>query len=163
MIGFRGVVEGDVDLVKGWWHAEHVAEFWDMSDWMWQNFVGFTKGQGEIFEYFIAEMDGIPFGLVITSDLRGVELYEPYVEGETSSIDFMIGEGDFLGKGWGAKTLRAFMEWRGPKRYLIDPAEGNGRAVHVYEKAGFERVGSYVPDKGFFKGKKHLMMRYDHA
>lgn len=41
---------------------------------------------------------------------------------------------------------------------MIDPADTNPRARHVYEQAGFETVAEFVRDDGFFKDMKHFLM-----
>jgi len=51
----------------------------------------------------------------------------------------------FQGRGVGSDALRAVLSYLlddlGHHRVIIDPAVGNERAVHVYEKLGFRRVG----------------------
>ena len=62
----------------------------------------------------------------------------------------MIGDKNYLGKGYGAKTLSEFVEFFrntiDPKAdtFLIDPATDNLKAKHVYMKAGFKYVGDFV-------------------
>jgi RimJ/RimL family protein N-acetyltransferase len=62
----------------------------------------------------------------------------------------MIGSSDYLGKGFGAKTLAAFTDYVREKidlradLFLIDPATTNPRAKHVYEKAGFKYIGDFI-------------------
>lgn len=48
-------------------------------------------------------------------------------------------------RGVGTEALRLAIAWligeRGHHRLTIDPAAANARAIHVYEKVGFRRVG----------------------
>ncbi len=84
--------------------------------------------------------------------------------GRTFSLDFMIGNKDYFSKGLAAPTLKAFMRFIQKNvdatvdLFMIDPAETNPRAKHVYEKAGFETVVEFVRDDGFFKDIKHFLM-----
>ncbi len=49
------------------------------------------------------------------------------------------------GRGVGPDAMRTLLIWlidvRGHHRFTVDPATANGRAIHVYEKLGFRRVG----------------------
>jgi aminoglycoside 6'-N-acetyltransferase len=51
----------------------------------------------------------------------------------------------FQGRGIGTDALRAVLTYLvddlGHHRVIIDPAVENARAIHVYEKLGFRRVG----------------------
>lgn len=85
-------------------------------------------------------------------------------QGKTFGLDFMIGNRQFLGKGLGSPTLRAFMMFYATTidpaadTFLIDPEESNTRAKHVYEKAGFQCVTKFERD---FNGKdavNHFLM-----
>ena len=50
-----------------------------------------------------------------------------------------------VGGGLGTEAMRLLAEWlftdRGHHRLTIDPALANERAIHVYEKIGFRRIG----------------------
>jgi RimJ/RimL family protein N-acetyltransferase len=88
------------------------------------------------------------------------------LHGHTYGLDYMIGSKAHVGKGLGAETLGAFVEFFKTNidpqadTFFIDPDERNPRAKHVYEKAGFEHVGDFVMDgEGVFNGHKtHLMV-----
>lgn len=70
--------------------------------------------------------------------------------GKTASIDFMIGNKCYIGKGYASPALEAFTNFFRKKvnpevdTFIIDPAETNPRAKHVYEKAGFLTVGEFL-------------------
>jgi aminoglycoside 6'-N-acetyltransferase len=61
-----------------------------------------------------------------------------------ASIDLAL-DGAHQGRGLGTSALRVLIryliETRGHHRISIDPAAGNSRAIHVYEKVGFKPVG----------------------
>lgn len=59
------------------------------------------------------------------------------------ALDIMIAPEDH-GKGYGPEALRAVIDHfaaRGHHRFTIDPAITNTRAIDVYERTGFKRIG----------------------
>ena len=84
--------------------------------------------------------------------------------GHAISIDFGIGNKDYLGKGLATSTLKKFISYyqeqidKEANTFFIDPSENNPRAKHVYEKAGFEYVGEFNPTEGAFIGVPHSLM-----
>lgn len=166
IITFRLATNTDKALIHTWWNKPHVREFWDNSASMWQNAENYLdNGVKDIFDYWIGFYDDVPFALVMSSvmDKDAPAIYQPHCaeNGITRSIDFMIGDEAYIGKGLAHLTLRAFMASCPPAvtHFLIDPASSNPRAVHVYAKAGFVEVGRFTPEGGSFAGKEHIMMR----
>ena len=61
----------------------------------------------------------------------------------------MIGEEKYLGEGLSYLTLNKFTEmYNEIDSFIIDPEVTNLKAIRVYEKADFKKVGSYIPKKG---------------
>ncbi|KJV78570.1 acetyltransferase domain protein [Rickettsia rhipicephali str. Ect] len=82
------------------------------------------------------------------------------------TLDFDIGNKNFLGPGLASSTLAAFIKFYHKyidplsDTFFIDPDENNPRAMHVYSKAGFKQVGEYTTQSGAFKGNtSYLMIR----
>lgn len=165
------------DIIFEWLEEPYVREFWDNSPEHHMDIEIFMKGRQEatpyyngIFDYWIGSIEDEPYCLLMTSTVNPEddlpEELDPYFlkTGKTFSIDFMIGNKDYLGKGLAAPTLKAFMRFIQKNvdatviLFMIDPAETNPRAKHVYEKAGFETVVEFVRDNGFFKNIKHFLM-----
>ena len=168
-IEFIKAKKSHLELVKEWWNKPHIAEWLDMSETMWNNFADYVlKGKKDLYDYWIGLCDGIPYSLLLTSEIVETELFDDEehlraaIEGKTYSIDFMIGNEEFLGKGLGAATLSEFRKFIGSevKTFLIDPQCANIKATHVYEKAGFKIVDTFTPKAGFFKNQKHYLMKY---
>ena len=170
-ITFKEATKADKKLVRGWLDKPHVKEYWDNSKKMWDNFESYLKGDKILFDYWICSYDKEPFGLIMTSDAseqdpdtkKQEDHLIPWIEpeGTTLAIDFAIGEESFLGKGFSYATLKRFAETRGPSitAFLIDPEVKNERAIHVYEKAGFTRVSTFIRGQGFFKGSPHYLFK----
>lgn len=165
---FRLAAIKDEPMIKEWWTKPHVMEFWDNSPEMWQNVENYFQGKKELFDYWIGFYNQEPFALFMTSELeKNLPEDDPYakwVEGEelTITIDFMIGNEKFIGKKLSHVVLRQFslfMKENGASAVIIDPAATNPRAVHVYQKAGFQIVGTFYSNMPYFHGVKHLMMK----
>lgn len=84
--------------------------------------------------------------LVAEREVAGVlqfhELPDP--DYKSAGIDITLREA-YQERGLGAKALKRLIRYlidvRGHHRVTIDPAASNARAIHVYEKVGFRRVG----------------------
>lgn len=165
------------ETILSWLDATHVKEFWDNTPEHRQDILLFMQGRKEpspyadgIFTYWIGFVDQDPYCLIMTSEmLDDIDLPTYYKEcisktGSTCSIDFMIGNENYFGKGLAATTLEAFMQFMREKidptidTYMIDPEEANSRAKHVYERAGFNRISEFVSTCGSGKGIKHFLM-----
>lgn len=165
-ITFKQATRLDKPLIHAWWHEQHVKEFWDNSSQMWENVENYLdNGVKNLFDYWLGFYDGIAFALVMSSeiDITKTSVYQSHCpkEGRTYTIDFMIGEKTYLGKGLAPATLQTFMACcpADVVNFLIDPASSNARAVHVYHKAGFREIERFTPAKGSFAGKEHVLMR----
>lgn len=170
-ITFKLATKANKTLVREWLDKPHVKEYWDNSKKMWDNFESYIKGDKILFDYWICYYDKKPFGLIMTSDAsepdpdtkKQLDHFIPWIEqeGTTLTIDFTIGEESFLGQGLSYETLKRFAETQDSSisAFLIDPEVKNERAIHVYEKAGFVRVSTFIRGKGFFKGSPHYLLK----
>ena len=75
----------------------------------------------------------------------------------------MIGDPAHVGRGLAAATPAAFAGFARSVEprlatLLIDPMATNTRAIHVYEKAGYQRVSEFIPPRGPFAGERHILM-----
>ncbi len=166
---FRLATLKDKPMIKEWWIKPHVMEFWDNSPEMWQNVENYFEGKKDLFDYWIGFYDQEPFALFMTSELdKDLPEDDPYAkwvepEGLTITIDFMIGNENFIGKKLSHIVLNRFAyfikETQGAVAVIIDPAATNPRAVYVYQKSGFEIVDTFDRNKGYFTGIKHYMMK----
>jgi RimJ/RimL family protein N-acetyltransferase len=165
------------DVIYEWLEHSHVKEFWDNSQDFKDDLLIFINGRKShssyfngIFTYWIGKTNGEPYCLVMTSEVVLNESL-PQVwkdnisgSGKTYTIDFCIGNKNYLGKGLASLTLETFTKffqkdiYCNADTFFIDPNENNPRAKHVYEKAGFEIVDTFDMGIGFFKGHKFLLM-----
>jgi aminoglycoside 6'-N-acetyltransferase len=139
---FRPVEPADFPLLRRWFRAPHVREWWDDPD----------DGVAEIEEAmrdpgtepFIVLLDGRPIGYQQSYDPHA-EADHPYRDqpAGTRGIDQFIGEPEMVGCGHGPRFIRAFLAdlfARGAPRVVTDPDPANARAIRAYMKAGFHAL-----------------------
>jgi aminoglycoside 6'-N-acetyltransferase len=86
------------------------------------------------------------FTVVVDDEVAGCIQYgeEADPDYRSATVDIFI-SARLFGRGIGADALRTLIEHlvvdRGHHRLTVDPAAANARAIHVYEKLGFRRVG----------------------
>ncbi len=156
-------------IILEWFEQDHVKEFYYGEGL--QNTLnnlelycqGINHNGKYAFDYWIACLGDEPFGFLMTSLFETSEDTETpwYIPGKlTYTLDLLIGPQKFLGKGLAHKMIQAFIGDKFPQAdyFLIDPAQDNPRAIHVYKKAGFQPVGEFTPD---YDPRPHLMMRLE--
>lgn len=172
---FRKAQLLDQNIIFEWLDKPHVKMFWDNSEAHRNDIVLFINGRKEVssyfyglFTYWIGCDCTTPFCFLMTSDLSQLpnqsEKQHLSKTGKTVSIDFMIGDEDYVGKGLAAHTLKQFMEFMRKTdalidTFIIDPDIENTKAQHVYEQAGFEVVSTYTVGQGYFSGKDNFLMK----
>lgn len=169
-ISFRKAGPDDGPTLLAWLDEPHVREFWDLSAAGRATMLNYLGGAKDIFDYWVGAIGGARFCLVMTTDARDGEPRHltPHIapNGETWTVDFMIGDPDHVGRGLAAPALAAFAGFAKTVEprlasLLIDPMASNTRAIHVYEKAGYEKVAEFTPPHGPFAGENHILMSLD--
>lgn len=171
-IDFYQATSKDEPLIHRWLEKPHIAPLWDEQTdhpeggLTRKDLRKYISGEPSIFIHWIATFHDEPFAYIMLQlDASTYDFYKPFVseKGKTSSFDFLIGEESFLGKGLSYRTLEKFCSKLPAeiKAVLIDPDPKNEKAIHIYEKAGFIKIGSYNPDHGPFEGEEHTVLRKD--
>lgn len=92
------------------------------------------------------EDDAAVFAVTVGDEVAGCIQYSEETDPDyrSAAIDIFLSTRR-QGRGLGADALRTLMDHlvadRGHHRLTVDPAAANARAIHVYEKLGFRRVG----------------------
>lgn len=112
-------------------------------------------------QYWIAYDNDRPFAFFITSYVEKPddELTQwCSTDGTAITLDMLIGETDYLGKGLADYAIKDFLrsQFLHASEVLIDPEKTNARAVHVYQKAGFTILSEFIPSHS---PNPHYMMR----
>ncbi|MGE3955037.1 MAG: GNAT family N-acetyltransferase [Parachlamydiales bacterium] len=162
---FFPLTKANAPLVRSWLAKPHVTE-WFYGKGLASTLKGidqFVEGEGSRFDLWLAYSDKQPFALLMTSKvtLPDDELARwCTTEGPAITLDLLIGEEAFLGKGLAAPLICEFLGSQFPhvEEVLIDPEIRNTRAIHAYQKAGFRPLGEFTPEEGTMKGIPRLMM-----
>jgi RimJ/RimL family protein N-acetyltransferase len=175
-IHFEKVTGAHLDTIFSWLLQPHIIEFWDNSQEHKDDILNFILGKPQTYfagttKYWIGLIDNEPYAFVLSDilkkdqeDLSETHLANMSETGHTISLDFAIGNKEYLGRGLAAPTLSAFMLFYkrdiDPKAdtFFIDPDEDNPRAIRVYNKAGFIKVGQYQAKQEEFIGHNSDLM-----
>ena len=169
IFSFRRAELNDDGLISRWFHSPHVNEFWGEAPKNSRDFRDAMSCVCSLFNYWIGQDDTIPFCLLLTTDATRdtPEHLAPFLPetGEAWTLDILIGPPEYVGRGIATQMLESFLSHiqyqnRALRTVLIDPEANNSRAIHVYEKAGFQLVSEFVPSDGAFQGKPHVLMAY---
>ena len=106
----------------------------------------------------LVEFNGIPIGYVqfyiVEEEERQAYGYDDS-SGNIYGMDQFIGESAYWDKGIGTQLVRSMVtyltEEKGADRIVMDPQTWNERAIHCYEKCGFEKV-KLLPANECMKG-----------
>ncbi|MEM1282442.1 MAG: bifunctional GNAT family N-acetyltransferase/class I SAM-dependent methyltransferase [Chlamydiota bacterium] len=159
---FREIKDTDRNLVHNWLTKAYVAK-WFYGEGLANTLRGiddFIKGMTDT-KYWLACDRDKPFAFLITSLVKKPEdelSKWSVAEGTTITLDMLIGEEEYLGKKLSDNLIKEFLSSQFPEveEVLIDPEASNSRAVHVYEKVGFQILGEFIPSHS---PHPHYMMR----
>lgn len=175
-VHFAKASHSHIDTIFGWLAEPHMMEFWDNSQEHKDDIINFINNNPQTYfagtaKYWIGYFNDEPYAFILSdilqkeqTDLSELHCANLSQTGHTIALDFGIGNKKFLGRGLAAPTLMAFMQFYtgsiDPKAdtFLIDPDENNPRAIHVYTKAGFIKVGGFNVTQGAFIGHHSDLM-----
>jgi GNAT superfamily N-acetyltransferase len=159
---FKLVEATQLSIIHNWLKQPHIAK------WFYGQGLSSTLEQLNKFiegtswgDYWLIYDKNHPFGLFITSYInKSDDEFSKWCheEGEAITLDMLIGDPNYLGKGLAHQLIQQFLITQFPTavEVLIDPQATNERAIHVYKKAGFEMLGEYLPNHS---PNLHYMMR----
>lgn len=153
-----------------WFKAPHVRQFYygDGLQNTLDNIALYCEGKNNngkySFDHWIALLDYKPFGFLMTSPITGPydanDSYNKwFIDNEpTFTLDLLIGPEEYLGQGLADKMIQHFIldQFSDASYFIIDPAQNNPKAIHVYKKVGFKEVDTFISD---YDPIPHLMMR----
>ncbi len=148
---FKPVEKSQRELIHKWLKQDYIRE-WIHGKGLQNTLAGlerFFEGPAPV-QHWIAYDGTIPFAYLLTSKVHkdADDEYAAWCqeEGEAITLDIFICDKNYMGKGLAVPLIRAFLvsEFPHVSEVLIDPEVSNERAVHVYQKAGFEIFGTYI-------------------
>jgi len=138
----RLLEDSDLPLVRRWLYLPHVAPWFDNPlDWL-----GEMEQRKEKFSWlrhFIAEVDDLPIGVCqYYAYQNSGETWHGCVPVEgTYSIDYLIGETDYLGRGFGRQIVRQLIqriwEQKDATRIIVQPEAKNEPSCRTLRSCGF--------------------------
>jgi aminoglycoside 6'-N-acetyltransferase len=128
-VTLRSVTEDDLPALLAILEEPEVARWWRRDEWE-----------------RVDEDDAVTFAVVADGAVAGCIQFSEETDPDyfSAAVDIFVATAA-QGRGVGPDAMRALIAWlidaRGHHRLTVDPAADNARAIHVYEKLGFRRVG----------------------
>lgn len=138
----RPFTDKDIPLMEAWLKAPHVAKWFEHPK-AWLEEIALRKTKYSFIAHFIAEEDGYPVGFCQHYDFtRGGEDWNGNVPAAGSySIDYLIGEPEYLGKGFGTAIVKLLTDEvkrnTNAARIIVKPESGNAASRNTLLSAGF--------------------------
>lgn len=164
---FKHPTKDQFELIYNWFKKQHVSEFFadPETDRSIADLQNYLAGKDYFWTPWLAYYQQTPFAYLMTARVKKNEtgLWSKWREkhGKTYSLDLLIGEETFLGKGMSHLLIKHFIhkKFSHATAFLIDPELRNIHAIHVFEKAGFVIVDEFKEEHGQFAGIPHIMMK----
>ena len=142
-INLRRMEQSDIPLFKEWLKLPHVAAWYhEPEDWIYE--VEHQASEYPWLHHYIAEDQDKPIGFCQYYEYRnsGEDWHGSILLEGTYSIDYLIGDVNFLKKGYGAKMLQLLLDRirQEPKakRVIVQPEEENAASCGVLKSIGFQ-------------------------
>ena len=146
VIAFRALSHEDCNQLHQWLQCPHVRAFWDDGD--------RTLEQVEA-HYFITDnvnrylflINEKPAGFIQSYVIDATHNCVKFTQKNQSAmgVDFFIGNKAYLGQGYAILVLTKFISsyCQNADCILVDPDPSNKKAIHIYQKYGFVKVGEF--------------------
>ncbi len=139
---FRKVEDTDLPIIERWLRSERILKwFHDTEDWLSE--VRQRGGAFSWIRYFIVAADDQPIGFCLWYDCFDAkeDWYTVERPNEMFSMDYLIGEDDFLGKGYGkaivATLMKMIYEQQPNASIVVQPEPENLLSCGVLKSNGF--------------------------
>ena len=142
-------------IILEWLEKSHVRE-WFFGEGLQSTISGlkeFINNESSGVNLWIAYIGNEPLAYLITSKLSQnkkdeAEYYRAWMQEDKNmmTLDILIGNEKYLGQGLCAPLILDFIKQQCEDIDIIfiDPDAKNIKAIHVYEKVGFKKVGEFV-------------------
>jgi len=149
-VNLERILEEDVILIEQWLQKEYVKKWYDPTN-EWINEIKNRDVEYSFIKHFIVKINSIKVGFCQYYDcFDAKELwYRTNKQNYTYSIDYLIGEENYLNKGYGKEIIRQLIEkvkTEGGKEIIVQPDIGNVRSNKILLANGFE----YLEKKEYF-------------
>jgi ribosomal protein S18 acetylase RimI-like enzyme len=143
-IALRPFFDKDISLMERWLYADHVKPWYEHPlDWLKE--LRERDGEFSFITHLIAEIDGVPIGFCQYYDCYYSREYEDWgmelpAMDEIYSIDYMIGEAEYLRKGHAGSMVVLLLDKLrelGAKTVIVLPDTKNTASKKTLESSGF--------------------------
>jgi RimJ/RimL family protein N-acetyltransferase len=139
-------------IIHGWLAQNYVQEWLNGTSLQWrvEDLDKSFQGSSE-FRHWVGLEQAAPFSYLLTYpiDQHTSSEYSKWLSTESLAItlDVIIGDLRYLGKGICPLMIREFLSKHYPSIHQVfaEPDCRNHRAIHVFEKAGFEQLDIFTP------------------
>lgn len=138
----RKLEETDVALLNLWLHKPYILRWYEDPE-AWLDEIRQRQGTFAFIHHFIAMSGGQPVGFCQYYDCyaAGEDWYSVSAPGETYSVDYLIGEEAYLGKGYGKQTIQLLLETirreTQAEEVIVQPEEENLPSCRALAACGF--------------------------
>lgn len=153
---FIPVIADHHKMILEWLHKPHVNE-WYHGEGLKNTIDGlrrFVENDSPRWDAWIGYVNNKPFSYLMVSTVDEDQINDAtdplskYIEPgkKMITLDLLIGPEKYLGKGLSVPMINQFLSdhYDDTDIVLIDPECTNTKAVHVYEKSGFEKVDQFI-------------------
>lgn len=151
----RPVTDSDINLLCEWLHKDYILKWYDDAE-EWLNEIEHRNGNFSFLSHYIVLDDkNIPFGFCQFYDCFDAkeEWNSALSPNKMYSIDYLIGEEEYLGRGYGKETVRVLidkiLEVKNPEVIVVQPEQENTASCKALLANGF----IYDIEKGYYELK----------
>lgn len=168
MLLLRSFCDNDILLMERWFALPHVAEWYKYPE-HWLHEIRGRHGEFSFLTQFIVECDTVSIGFCQYYDCYFAKKHEIWnkewriveQKGECYSIDCLIGETEYLRRGFGRIIIEQLIEkiWKlGAKKIFAEPEKENIASRKMLEAAGFKRYhDDYVMEYSDFQKRNSVL------
>ena len=138
----RKLEDDDISIFKKWLYSEHVARWYtEPMDWLYE--ISKRDTEYHWIKHFVVETEGLPIGFCQYYDyaLSGETWHGNMDVKDTYSIDYLIGEKDYLGRGFGKSIVLYLLDEirnkTSAKKIIVQPEVENKASRNTLLSAGF--------------------------
>jgi RimJ/RimL family protein N-acetyltransferase len=138
---FREFCQKDIELFSTWLHKEYIRKWYsDPEDWL----IEVRSDEFSFIHHFIVEENGSPIGFCQYYDyaIPGEDWHGTFDITGAYSIDYLIGEEAYLGKGYGKRIVehlvRKVFEDSDARKIIVQPDDDNSASRNTLLSVGFQ-------------------------
>lgn len=148
MLTLRKFVDEDIPLLKKWLNNDHVKMWFERPEINlyidnWLEEVQKRDTEFSWINYLIVQLNEVPIGYVMYYDCYNAneDWYHVKNQDEVFSIDYLIGDSSYVGKGYGKEMLQLLIclikDNTSAKKIIVQPHKDNHASCGVLLSIGF--------------------------